>query len=214
MRRVARGWGRVVDAYVDELFDELDRKPIDRVLLEEFAGRVESGADVADLGCGPGHVARHLHALGLSMLGIDLCPEMVARARELTPEVPFHVGDMLALDFADAAWGGAIAFYSLLNLVRVDVVPALREIARVLRPGAPLLVAVHRGKGTVEADELFGEKVPMVATLFEPEEIRGMLAEAGFDVAFLHKRSPYTAEYPTERIYALGLRGSGTDKGE
>lgn len=208
MRRIARNWGQVVDAYVDELFDELDRKPIDRVLLEEFAGRVEPGADVADIGCGPGHVARHLQGLGLSMLGVDLCPEMVARAGELTPGVPFHVGDMLALDFEDGAWGGAIAFYSLINLIRTDVVPALREIGRVLRPGAPLLVAVHRGRGAVEADELFGQPVRMVANQFEPDELRGMLVDAGYEVAYLHLRSPYATEYPSERIYALGLRGS------
>ncbi|MDJ0975794.1 MAG: class I SAM-dependent methyltransferase [Planctomycetota bacterium] len=206
MRRMARGWGRVADAYVDELFDELDRKPADRALLADFATRVLEGLPVADVGCGPGHVARHLKTLGLDTVGIDLCPEMVERAQALTPDARFEVGDMLSLPHPDASWGGAIALYSLINLRREDVPDALGEIARVLRPGAPLLLAVHRGEGVHEAEELFGEPVRMVVTLFEPDEIRALLMNAGFAVSWVRTRPPYPEEYPSERVYALGVR--------
>ena len=203
---MARGWGRVADAYVDALFDELDRKPADRALLADFATQALKGLPVGDLGCGPGHVSQHLQALGLDMVGIDLCPEMVERAQALTPDARFEVADMLALPHADASWGGAIALYSLINLRREDVPVALGEVARVLRSGAPLLLAVHRGVGVHEAEELFGEPVQMVVTLFEPDEIRALLTNAGFDVAWVRTREPYAEEYPSERVYALGVR--------
>ncbi len=44
--------------YSARLFAELERKPVDRALLDEIAARA-SGA-VVDLGCGPGHVTRYL----------------------------------------------------------------------------------------------------------------------------------------------------------
>ncbi|MFZ0120625.1 MAG: class I SAM-dependent methyltransferase [Pseudonocardiaceae bacterium] len=43
---------------------------------------------VADLGCGPGRLTAHLHSLGLSLLGVDLSPSMVALARRTYPDLP------------------------------------------------------------------------------------------------------------------------------
>nr|WP_019854343.1 methyltransferase domain-containing protein [Actinopolyspora mortivallis] len=37
---------------------------------------------MADVGCGPGRVTAHLGALGLSVFGMDLSPEMVAEPLE------------------------------------------------------------------------------------------------------------------------------------
>ncbi len=208
MESVARGWGRVADAYVEELFDELERKPADRELLARFAGRVEPGALVGDVGCGPGHVAKFLAAQGLRMQGIDLCPEMVAKARALVPEAAFLQGNMLALDLPPGTWGGCIAFYSLMNLVRDDVSVALTEIARVMSAGAPLAVAVHRGRNEVRVDGILGRPLPMVATLFEPDELAALVADTGFTDIETRCRPPYESEYPSERLYVLARRSS------
>lgn len=207
MRSVARGWGRVADRYVAELFDELDRKPFDRDLLAQFAACVPPGALVGDVGCGPGHIAHHLMERGLRVHGVDLCEEMVEAARRLVPGATFEVGDMLALPVADGVWGGCLAMYSLINLVREDVGVVLAGFARVLQPEAPLLLAVHRGQGVVHEPEVFGVPLPMVATLYEPDELEAWVREAGFMDVDVRCRPPYESEYPSERVYVLARRG-------
>ncbi len=207
MRSLARGWGRVADQYVERLFHELDDKPFDRALLERFAGLVAPGALVADVGCGPGHVARHLCGMGLEVCGVDLCDEMVALGRSLVPEATFQVGDMLELEVPTGSWGGCVALYSLINVVREDAPHALAEFARALAPGSPLLVSVHRGAGTFQQDALFDEPVPMAVTLYELDEMRSLVEGAGFDILEATSRPAYETEYPTERVYVLARRG-------
>ena len=59
------------EAYAHHLASELDRKPLDRHLLNRFAEEARGRGLVADIGCGPGHVARYLHGRGVSIVGID-----------------------------------------------------------------------------------------------------------------------------------------------
>jgi SAM-dependent methyltransferase len=57
------------DAYASHLASELAAKPLDRHLLNRFAEAIAGKGTVADLGCGPGHVARYLHDRGVHMIG-------------------------------------------------------------------------------------------------------------------------------------------------
>ena len=67
----------------------LDGSPYLRASLALFAELVRDagGGPVADVGCGPGYVTRHLHDLGVDAFGIDLSPEMVAIARREYPDL-------------------------------------------------------------------------------------------------------------------------------
>ena len=58
-------------AYAEHLSDELAGKPLDRHLLNRFAEETRGRGLVADLGCGPGHVARYLSQQGVTTLGVD-----------------------------------------------------------------------------------------------------------------------------------------------
>ncbi|MGP4024280.1 methyltransferase domain-containing protein [Actinomadura sp. 3N407] len=76
----------VAALYADTFRNVLDELPLDRALITAFAEPVRgTGGPVADLGCGPGHVTAFLASLGLPASGIDLSPEMIARAREDHP---------------------------------------------------------------------------------------------------------------------------------
>ena len=113
---------------------------------------------------------------------------------------------MLALDVPARAWGGAVALYSLINLVREDVPLALRGVAQAIRPGGPLMISVHRGEGAKTADTLFDQPIPMVVTLFEVEEMAAYVDGAGFEVLEATHRPPNEYEYPMERVYVLARR--------
>lgn len=209
MRRLARdGWSAVADVYVEKLWNELDEKPYDRALLDRFASLADATKRVLDLGCGPGHVSKHLAARGLTMRGIDLAPEMVRVARERVPEATFEIGDLLALELEPRALGGAVLLYSLINLVREDVPVVLATVAAALAPNAPALIAVHRGRDVIQADEVLGKRVTMKATLFEPSEMARYARGAGLTVDFCATRPPYPTEYSSERVYVLARASS------
>jgi SAM-dependent methyltransferase len=194
-------YDRVAEAYAAQFFDELDRKPFDRGLLDEFADRCDAGP-VLDLGCGPGHVAQYLRERGVAAEGVDLSPATVAVARRLNPGLPVRVGDLTDLGVADRSVAGIVAFYSLIHLPRAAFPAAARELHRVLRPGGVLLAALHGGAGEVHADEFCGQPVAVEATLYAVDELARLLAEAGFVVEAVLARPPYEFEHPTERLYA------------
>jgi SAM-dependent methyltransferase len=204
---VRASYDRVAGEYARRIAGELAHKPLDRELLDRFAGRVRGAGPVADLGCGPGHVARWLADRGVDAFGLDLSPAMVEQARELHPGVPFRVGDVTALDARDGEWAGAVAYYSLIHLPRGAVAAALREVARALRPGAPLLVAFHVGDETRRMDEWWGYPVRLDFVFFGVDEMAGYLRGAGFEVEAATEREPYPdVEAPTRRAYLLAVK--------
>ena len=84
-RQTQRSYDQLADEYVRRIYGELQHKPLDRQLLDDFAARVKDTGVVGDLGCGPGHVSRYLWERGVEVCGIDLSSELVERARRLNP---------------------------------------------------------------------------------------------------------------------------------
>jgi SAM-dependent methyltransferase len=139
-------------------------------------------------------------------MGIDLSPQMVLRARRLNPDIEFSTGDMTALDAADGAWGGILAFYSIVHIPRCDVVRALEEMRRALRPGGVLLLAFHIGEGALHRDELWEIKVCIDFVCFTSSEMTGYLESAGFKIEEVVERDPYPeVEYPSRRSYIWAI---------
>ena len=194
----------VAAEYVEHLFTELEGKPLDRHLLNRFAEEVRDRGLVGDLGCGPGHVARYLHDLGLPVLGVDLSPEMIRQATRLNPEVEFRVGDLRSLDLPDDSLSGIVAFYSVIHFDDAELGVVFREFRRVLAPGGVLLVAFHVGTETIHLDELWGRAVSLDFRFLVPGEIVAALRAAGLAVIESAEREPYEgAEYPSRRCYLL-----------
>ena len=200
-REIAAGSDTAARDYTDEFADELDGKPFDRELLTRFAAATAGRGTVADVGCGPGHVAGFLAARGVDMYGIDISTEMVAIAHGRHPAIPFLTGNMLALGLRRGALAGITAFYSLIHLPRGLVGTALAELRRVLRPDGRLLLAVHGGEGEVHRDSWYERPVKMAATLFSRDELVRTITGAGFVIEQALTRPPYEFEYQSERIY-------------
>lgn len=208
MARTAESYSRIARVYADNIFDELKYKPLDRALLNRFGEAVQPLGVAVDLGCGPGQIARYLHERGVKVIGVDLAPGMVELAKQLTPDVEFFEGDMLALDFPDAAWGGIAAFYSIVHIPREQLVTALREMYRVLVPRGVLLLAFHRGQEVVHRDEMWDKPVNLDFLLFERVEVEGYLRAAGFKILEVSEREPYPeVEHPSRRVYIFAEKG-------
>lgn len=191
-------------AYAEHLFTELERKPLDRHLLNRFAEAVAELGMVADLGCGPGHIAKYLHERGVTVCGVDLSPGMITCARTLCPGIEFRVGDMTKLDFANESLAGIVAFYSIVHLDAVELLVVMREFRRVLRPGGLLLVAFHIGNEVSHVDDLWGCTVSLDFRFHLPASVIRTLNAAEFSAAEMTEREPYEgAEFPSRRCYLL-----------
>jgi SAM-dependent methyltransferase len=195
----------VAESYAQTFFDELSRKPFDRDLLTRFAGVCPPGT-VLDIGCGPGHVGRYLAGLQRKVVGIDLSPAMIDVARRLNPSMMFEVGDMRHLTHDDGSAAAIVAFYSLIHIPRTELPDVLGEIGRVVMPGGKLLLAVHGGKGEITSDEFLGRPVRFEATLFEREELAGLVEGARFRVDEAMERDRYDFETHTPRVYLIATR--------
>jgi SAM-dependent methyltransferase len=203
---VGASYDRVAGEYADRFFSELDHKPLDRALLRCFADLVEPGP-VADVGCGPGHVTRHLRGLGLPALGVDVSPEMAAVAKRRTPGADFVCASMLRLGVPDEAWAGAVALYSVIHLRPEDRPAAYAELRRVLRPAGVLLLSFHVGDETLHLDEWWGRPVDLDFHLFTSAMATAEITRAGLVVDAVLERSPYEPhEHPTRRGYILAHR--------
>ncbi len=104
------------------------------------------GMSLLDVGCGPGTITVGLAARIVPgpVVGLDVAEEAVAAARRLKAdgtEVIFVTGDLYALPYDDGAFDVVHTHQVLQHLA--DPVAALREMARVCRPGG--LVAARDG---------------------------------------------------------------------
>jgi SAM-dependent methyltransferase len=203
-------YDRVAAHYATEYFDELARKPFDRRLLDQFAKSVAGKGEVFDVGCGPGQIARYLKDRGVNVRGLDLSEKMIDAARNLSPDIPFDRGDMLALDQPSDSLAGIVSFYAVIHLQREHVTRALKEMFRVLQPEGRLLVSFHGGEGQLHRDEWYGEPVSIEVTLMTRDEMQSYLKAAGFADATVLERDPYEFEYPTQRLYAVAGKAVST----
>jgi demethylmenaquinone methyltransferase/2-methoxy-6-polyprenyl-1,4-benzoquinol methylase len=99
-----------------------------------------SGLSVLDLGTGTGNLAREVAAAGAALVvGADLTPGMlaVASARHDGDPHRWALADAQRLPFRDSAFDAVTNAFLLRNLPDLDA--ALREMARVLRPGGRLV---------------------------------------------------------------------------
>jgi SAM-dependent methyltransferase len=201
-------YDRIAEEYTARIAGELDHKPLDRMLLDQFAARVNGMGRVCDLGCGPGHVARYLHDRGVDILGIDLSPGMLEQARKLNPGIEFQQGNMLVLDAEDGAWAAIVAFYSIVHLPKADVPQAFREMRRVLKPGGLLFLAFHLGDEVLHEENCWGHQVSLDLVLFGRKEVERYLTDTGFAIEDSLERDPYApeVEYQSRRAYILARK--------
>jgi ubiquinone/menaquinone biosynthesis C-methylase UbiE len=202
-RCVRRSYDVVAEEYAGVFRDELAGKPLDRALLASLAEQVGGGAPIADLGCGPGHVAAWVAGLDATVVGIDLSPAMIAAGRRDYPQVEFREGDLLELPAADGEFGAAIAFYSIIHLEPAELSRAFGEVHRVLRPCGLFMLSFHIGSQMRHLDQWLGHAVFLDFRFLQPAEVTVALERAGFRTQMHLERMSYPGEVDTRRAYLL-----------
>jgi len=182
LRATRAAYDAISAVYAARFQDTLSGRPVERGLLAAFAELVqrEPRGPVADLGCGPGHIAAHLHGLGLRMLGVDQAAGMLAIGRARYPEIRFVLGSMLRLGLAGGSCRAVLSRSSIIHLPPALVPAALAEFARVLAPGGWLLLSFSATEGPEPPHEHYGHRVAG-AYLWWPDHIASLLRAAGLD---------------------------------
>jgi predicted TPR repeat methyltransferase len=173
MRLGAANLAAMRPAYVKAVFDQyaprfdtalLDvlgyRGPV--LLLAEVviacaaAGRAATFRRAIDLGCGTGLAAHAFSPIVDQIIGIDLSPGMIERARATGLYAEVEVAEIVeGLGARPDACADLIIAADVMVYVH-DMAPLLREVARVLSPGGLLAFTVesHAGEGVVLGEGL------------------------------------------------------------
>ena len=140
------GWSTSAGAWL-RLMEQGDPNRV--LLLDEvmlgLCGDVK-GFDVLDVGCGEGRFCRMLAARGARTVGVDPTVELIAEARRQQPGGTFHAAGGEALPMADASMDLVVSYVALVDIP--DFRAAIREMARVVRPGGRCVIANLNGFST------------------------------------------------------------------
>lgn len=201
-------YGESVELYVEHNRGALDAVPSDRDMLDAFIERVfEPTGLVLDVGCGPGHIAKHLADAGQTVAGYDISPPMIRWAATHYPDITFSVAGIEALPHAPKTISGIVARYSVIHTDPEMLRHAFEHWAELLRPGAPLLVAFFTAETEQEHGIQFDHKVTPSHRLF-PLVIKSQLLEAGFARVCVHYRAHLETERPINHATILAERES------
>jgi len=96
------------------------------------------GERILDLAAGTGTSSDPLDRAGARVVACDFSVGMLRVGKRRRPGLSFVAGDALSLPFADASFDAVTMSFGLRNVADVDA--ALREMARVTRPGGRLVV--------------------------------------------------------------------------
>ena len=126
-----------LEPWYEHLYAELHR------IVRSALGPAPRDARALDAGCGTGFQTAILAELGYRPHGLDLSAASLEVARTRLPGSYFVRGDLSTLPYGDATFDAVVCAGSTLDFVD-EPGSAVAEIARVMRPGARLLLEYER----------------------------------------------------------------------
>ena len=198
--------------------------PFTRVLLEQAAPK--RGERVLDLASGTGSVARHVAPLvGAEgrVVAVDINPAMLAVGRAMPAPagaaIEWLEGNAGDLDLPDAAFDLVLCQQGLQFFA--DPLAAVQQMRRVLMSDGRVGISVWRTLARHPVYQALFEAtarhlgVPMSAvdvsfSLGDPEELRMVLRDGGFDRINITPRSLDISLQSPERFVQLTVRGAAT----
>lgn len=191
--------------------------------LMEIAG-LRSGERVLDVACGTGAVTRlaaeRVGETG-AVTGLDINPGMLEVARSVAPpdvEIDWRQGSAESMPLPDESFDVVLCQLGLQFVA--DRPAALREMRRVLAPGGRLVLSVTGPTPPpfIVLDEALSEHISpelgrfvhAVFSLHDPDEVKGLVSDAGFRDVNVQRRVrelhiPPPKEFLWQYVYSTPL---------
>jgi ubiquinone/menaquinone biosynthesis C-methylase UbiE len=149
------------DSFAEKEWDRLERTVQGRnnyaVHKRFIDAHIRAGMRVLDIGSGPGRFAIDLVSMGVALTVADISPVQVDLARLRLAERglaervesfrQLDVVDLSSID--DSSFDAIVCYGGVLSYTREHHVDAIREMARVVRPGGVILASVMSLYGTL-----------------------------------------------------------------
>ncbi len=202
---IRKAYDTTATAYAEEFQDELEKKSLDRLLLQRFAKENKEKGKCLDLGCGPGQTTLFLAKAGMEdLVGMDLSEGMISAAKmKRSKALQFVQADMLDLPIKAGQIGSILCFYGIVHFQLDELASAVKEWWRVLKNGGQVLFSFHVGSEQRDLNTFLGEEVDITFYFFEIDQVIELLKAQGFAVLEVIERHPYPIEYPSQRAYIL-----------
>jgi ubiquinone/menaquinone biosynthesis C-methylase UbiE len=196
--------------------------PGGRALTTKLIGSLRVGRDdvVVDVACGVGTSALQLaRETGCRVVGIDLAPANVQEASDaadssgIQDRLRFLVGDAEALPLDTASADGALCECALCTFP--DQRGAVRELARVLKPGARLALSDVTADESRLPDELrtLQAWVACIAAARPADQIAALLESDAFSVESIEQHDDALLELLgriESRLQVVAMSGAAT----
>ena len=176
--------------------------------FERFADQIPEEGHVLDLGCGIGvPYDRELVDRGFDVTGVDFTEKHIDAARQNVPEATFILEDISEYE-PDRTFDGLICLYTLFHLPKADHPQMIERMARLLRPGSPLLLTTGAAEGDSSDQDWCGG--PMTWSSLDPGTYRDLLTESGFELlAAEYEGSPDADEH---HWWAMARKSEGAGR--
>ncbi len=173
--------------------------------IGHLALRLAPQIEIADLGAGEGMVSQLLARRAAKVWCIDNSPRMVEVGTELAKKnglanLSYKLGDIEKVPLPDASVDLAILSQALHHAQHPE--HAVREAARILRPGGQLLLLDLKAHTFEKAHELYAD----VWLGFTENALHGYLRQAGFDQVEVATVSREEQEPGFETLLASGIK--------
>ena len=122
------------------------------------------GTKAIDFGCGTGRSTRFARQLGFDVVGVDIAPEMIAKAREIDP-----AGDYRLVTDDDLSEFQAGSYDLVLSMFTFDNIPGLETKVRLLRDLGTLLNSSGKMINVVSSPEIYTHEWASFSTKDYPE---------------------------------------------
>ena len=150
--------------------------------VNEFAKLLAPDAEVLDVGCGPGNVAKQLLAAKpLKITGIDLSDEMVRLAAANVPTGKFLCQDIRQAEFPNRQFDAVILSFSIVHLSDAEAQALLRKAVSWLKDKGVLYLSFMAGKKAGFEQTSFSQD-PIYFNYYSRDEVERLLSSQGVTV--------------------------------
>jgi cyclopropane fatty-acyl-phospholipid synthase-like methyltransferase len=149
--------------------------------LSELTALLSLKSKILDLGCGCGTPVAQILSEDFSVMGVDISPVQIQRARTTVSNAEFICADMTEVEFPRESFAAIVSLYAVIH-IQLDEQPALfAKIFEWLQPQGYLLVTVgNRAWAGTEKDWLGVKGATMFWSHADDKTYESWLTELGF----------------------------------